>query len=138
MVVGNIQVDLYLAELIHKKKGYYLLALKGNQETIYNEAKELCAHYKPTSVENDCHWQLDITFNEDDTRKTGKTAENFSRLLRFCMNCVRAVVFGKDNKESVKTEAFILANSKNLLMQLSLVNRHSYQLPMLKLFLLCS
>lgn len=53
MVVGNIQVDLYLAELIHKKKGYYLLALKGNQETIYNEAKELCAHYKPTSVEND-------------------------------------------------------------------------------------
>ena len=188
-----------IAELIHKKKGHYLLALKGNQETIHNEAKELCAHYKPTSVENefdadrgqtyerkvevfkankrvittkdrwaglkqivkvsttvtkkktkevtediryylvnssfdakhylratrqhwsvenDCHWQLDITFNEDDTRKTGKAAENFSRLLRFCMNCVRTVDFGKDNKESVKTKAFILANSEDLLMQL--------------------
>lgn len=188
-----------IAETIHTKKGYYLLALKGNQETIQKEAQELCAHYEPTSVakefdaargqtyertveafkankriittkdrwaglkqiikvsttvtkkkskevtediryylvnsnfdaahylqstrkhwsvENDCHWQLDITFKEDETRKTGQAAENFSRLLRFCMNCVRIVDFGKKNTASVKSKAFILANSEDLLMQL--------------------
>lgn len=38
-------------------------------------------------VENKLHWQLDVNFGEDYSRKRAKyAAENFSRLLRFALN----------------------------------------------------
>lgn len=39
------------------------------------------------SVENNLHWQLDVSFNEDQRRiRTGHGAENFSRLCRMALN----------------------------------------------------
>ncbi len=38
-------------------------------------------------IENKLHWQLDVNFGEDYSRKRAKNAaENFSRLLRFALN----------------------------------------------------
>ena len=189
-----------IAQLIHDKKGYYLLTVKDNQSSLLNEAQELCSNYKPQdtaeevdshsglvierkcevfkankkiiktadrwaglkhiikvtnttthkvsekttedirfyivnskydathylnstrshwSIENDCHWQLDVTFKEDESRKTKNSAKNFSRLLRFALNCVRSIDFGeKLNKSSVRCRCFALSNSKELLTKL--------------------
>jgi predicted transposase YbfD/YdcC len=41
-------------------------------------------------VENRLHWQLDVTFGEDDSRlRTGDGAENFSRLRRLTLNLLK-------------------------------------------------
>jgi predicted transposase YbfD/YdcC len=43
------------------------------------------------SIENKLHWQLDVSFNEDQRRiRTGHGAENFSRLCRISLNLLKA------------------------------------------------
>jgi predicted transposase YbfD/YdcC len=42
------------------------------------------------SVENNLHWQLDVSFNEDQRRiRKGHGAENFSRLCRMALNLLK-------------------------------------------------
>jgi predicted transposase YbfD/YdcC len=42
------------------------------------------------SVENNLHWQLDVSFNEDQRRiRIGNGAENFSRLCRMALNLLK-------------------------------------------------
>ena len=42
------------------------------------------------SVENSLHWQLDVSFREDERRiRTGYGAENFSRLCRLALNLLK-------------------------------------------------
>jgi predicted transposase YbfD/YdcC len=42
------------------------------------------------SVENNLHWQLDVSFNEDQRRiRKGHGAENFSRLCRIALNLLK-------------------------------------------------
>lgn len=42
------------------------------------------------SVENNLHWHLDVSFNEDDRRlRKGHSAENFSRLCRMSLNLLK-------------------------------------------------
>jgi predicted transposase YbfD/YdcC len=49
------------------------------------------------SVENNLHWQLDVSFREDERRiRTGHGAENFSRLCRWALNMLK-------NEKSHKT-----------------------------------
>jgi len=55
-------------------------------------AKRLAEHIRGHwSVENNLHWQLDVSFGEDDRRiRTGHGAENFSRLCRIALNLLKA------------------------------------------------
>jgi predicted transposase YbfD/YdcC len=55
-------------------------------------AKRLAAHIRGHwSVENNLHWQLDISFREDERRiRKGHGAENFSRLCRIALNLLKA------------------------------------------------
>ena len=42
------------------------------------------------SVENNLHWQLDVSFGEDQRRiRSGHGAENFSRLARLALNLLK-------------------------------------------------
>ena len=42
------------------------------------------------AVENDLHWQLDVSFAEDDRRiRKGHGAENYSRLCRLALNLLK-------------------------------------------------
>ena len=42
------------------------------------------------SVENNLHWQLDVSFGEDLRRvRTGHGAQNFSRLCRIALNLLK-------------------------------------------------
>ena len=50
-------------------------------------ARAVGAHWQ---VENGCHWVLDMTFREDDSRICRRHgAENFSTLRRFALNLVK-------------------------------------------------
>jgi predicted transposase YbfD/YdcC len=54
------------------------------------------------SVENNLHWQLDVSFNEDQSRiRKGHSAENFSRLNRIALNLLKRE---KTAKVGVKTK----------------------------------
>lgn len=55
-------------------------------------AKKLAEHVRGHwSVENNLHWQLDMSFREDDRRvRKGHGAENFSRLCRMALNLLKA------------------------------------------------
>jgi predicted transposase YbfD/YdcC len=54
------------------------------------------------SVENNLHWQLDVSFREDERRiRKGHGAENFSRLCRMALNRLKA---DKTTKASMQTK----------------------------------
>jgi predicted transposase YbfD/YdcC len=41
-------------------------------------------------IENNLHWQLDVSFNEDESRKReGYAAQNFSMLNRIALNFIK-------------------------------------------------
>lgn len=70
-------------------------------------------------IENGCHWQLDVTFKEDASRKhAGFAAENFSRILRLCLNCVKSLDFGPRNKECMINKCKLTISSEVLMSQL--------------------
>ncbi|MGS0756506.1 ISAs1 family transposase, partial [Roseateles sp. GG27B] len=49
--------------------------------------RKVRAHW---SIENSCHWVLDVSFREDDCRiRTGDGAENFAILRRIAMNMIK-------------------------------------------------
>lgn len=41
------------------------------------------------SIENNLHWQLDVTFREDNTRKRGNAAQNFSLINKIALMAIK-------------------------------------------------
>jgi predicted transposase YbfD/YdcC len=67
---------------------YYISSLGGCD----NAAAEAMARYARGhwAVENNLHWQLDVSFGEDERRiRRGHGAENFSRLNRIALNLLK-------------------------------------------------
>jgi predicted transposase YbfD/YdcC len=67
---------------------YYISSLSGCD----NAAAETMARYARGhwAVENNLHWQLDVSFGEDERRiRRGHGAENFSRLNRIALNLLK-------------------------------------------------
>ena len=85
----------------HKSSGkeekeirFYITSSKGNAEVIGAGVR---AHW---GIENNLHWQLDVSFNEDYSRKRdGYAAQNFSLLNRIALNLVKQE---QSKKRSVK------------------------------------
>jgi predicted transposase YbfD/YdcC len=70
----------------------YLTSLKGTDAAKLGDLVR--GHW---SVENQLHWQLDVSFNEDQRRiRKGHGAENFSRLCRMALNLLK-----RDKKQKV-------------------------------------
>jgi predicted transposase YbfD/YdcC len=70
------------------ERHYYISSLPGCD----GPAARMIARYARGhwAVENNLHWQLDVSFNEDDRRsRTGHGAENFSRLNRIALNLLK-------------------------------------------------
>lgn len=58
------------------------------------------------AVENNLHWQLDVTFREDERRiRTGHGAENFSRLCRFALNLLKRDTSAKGGIQTKRLQA---------------------------------
>lgn len=64
---------------------YFISSLGGTEAT--SMARHVRGHW---SVENNLHWQLDVSFREDERRiRKGHGAENFSRLNRIALNLLK-------------------------------------------------
>jgi predicted transposase YbfD/YdcC len=73
---------------VHKsvERHYYISSL-GRRTRAERMAGYIRGHW---TVENNLHWQLDISFNEDRRRiRKGHGAENFSRLCRIALNLLK-------------------------------------------------
>lgn len=64
---------------------YYISSLSNDASVLLNAVR---SHW---SIENQLHWSLDVTFNEDGSRvRSGNGAENFSVLRRMALNLLKA------------------------------------------------
>jgi predicted transposase YbfD/YdcC len=69
------------------ERHYYISAL-GKKTPAGKMARYVRGHW---SIENNLHWQLDVSFDEDQRRiRKGHGAENFSRLCRMSLNLLKA------------------------------------------------
>jgi predicted transposase YbfD/YdcC len=67
------------------ERHYYITSIGG-----LDAARLAAAIRGHWAVENNLHWQLDVTFGEDARRiRTGHAAENFSRLSRIALNLLK-------------------------------------------------
>jgi predicted transposase YbfD/YdcC len=71
---------------VSREKHYYIATLDRRKT-----ARQFLAYTRGHwSVENNCHWQLDVSFREDERRiRKGHGAENFSRLSRISLNLLK-------------------------------------------------
>ena len=71
---------------VSKERHYYISSLPKRVR-----AKRMAGYVRGHwSVENNLHWQLDVSFNEDQRRiRKGHGAENFSRLCRIALNLLK-------------------------------------------------
>lgn len=77
---------------------YYICSLPANSPLLKYAAR------KHWSIENSCHWVLDVTYQEDKSRiRKDYGAENFSRLRRLTLNMLKQ---DKTNKGSIATKRF--------------------------------
>ena len=79
------------------ERRYYISSLKGTDASTM--LANIRSHW---TVENNLHWQLDVSFREDEKRiRKGNGAENFSRLCRIALNRLKA---DKTTKASIHTK----------------------------------
>ena len=104
----QIESTREIANKITKETRYYI-------SNLIKPAKELNqlirSHWQ---IENNLHWQLDVTFCEDDSRKRkGNSAENFSLITKTALNIIKTNTKDKQsiaNKryKAALTEAYLL------------------------------
>jgi predicted transposase YbfD/YdcC len=77
-----------LSGKITTERHCYISSLKGRDDAAAKiMAQYIRGHW---AVENNLHWQLDMSFNEDQRRiRKGNGAENFSRLCRIALNLLK-------------------------------------------------
>ena len=79
-VVCQTNTKTYLKEdRTVMEKHYYITSLPLDSDQIMQAIR---THW---SVENNLHWQLDVTFNEDSQRKKKNAAQNFSLISKIAM-----------------------------------------------------
>lgn len=74
---------------------FYISSLPLNAEDIYQAVR---SHW---SVENNLHWQLDVSFGEDDDRKKNIAAQNFSLLAKTALALLKN---DTSKKNSIRTK----------------------------------
>lgn len=79
---------------IQQETRYYITSRKPDAKEIAGGVR---SHW---SIENNLHWQLDVSFNEDKSRKRDRNAaENYSVITRMALNIIKNE---KTSKRSVK------------------------------------
>ena len=96
------------------ERHYYISSLKG----CTNAAAQTMAQYirGHWAVENNLHWQLDVSFNEDQRRiRKGNGPENFSRLCRIALNLLKQ---DKSVKAGIKAKRLLAGWDHQYLLKL--------------------
>jgi predicted transposase YbfD/YdcC len=95
--VGCVEATRTLGEKTTSETRYYLSSLPVAVERFGGAVR---GHW---SIENSCHWVLDVTFGEDASRvRVGNAAENLGILRRFALNLIKRTATPK--KQSVRTK----------------------------------
>jgi len=95
--LGCVESTRTLREKTTVETRYYLSSLPLDVERFANAVR---GHW---SIENSCHWVLDVIFGEDASRiRVGKAAENMGILRRFALNMIKRTETPK--KQSVRTK----------------------------------
>jgi predicted transposase YbfD/YdcC len=77
---------------------YYICSLPADAKILKDAAR------KHWGIENSCHWVLDVTYQEDNSRvRKGYGAENLSRLKRLSLNILKQ---DKTKKGSIASKRF--------------------------------
>ncbi len=93
--VIKIESKRILSQKTTKETRYYISSMKSDAK-LFNEC--IRAHW---GVENNLHWVLDMTFNEDYQRKrTNNAAQNFSLINKIALNLLKK----ENSKASLKNK----------------------------------
>jgi predicted transposase YbfD/YdcC len=83
-MIGMVQSERHVDEEISIENRFYISSLRSEAECFANAVRQ---HW---SIENSCHWTLDVAFREDDCRKRkGNCATNFSKIRRIALNLLK-------------------------------------------------
>jgi predicted transposase YbfD/YdcC len=92
-----IERERMVDQKVSLEQAYYLTSLPAHAEKLAQGAR---AHW---SVENSCHWVIDVTFNEDQSRiRRGEGAHNFAVLRQFALNLLKL----DKSKASIRRKLF--------------------------------
>ncbi len=91
-----------------EEKHYYITSLPLDSDRIMQAIR---THW---SIENNLHWQLDVTFNEDDTRKRKNAAQNFSLISKIAL----AQIKNSQRKGSFKMKRKLAGWDENYMIEL--------------------
>jgi len=83
--IGKVTSNRLLNGKLSTETRYYITSLKDNE--INKFAKGVRSHW---GIENSLHWQLDISFSDDQSRKrAGNAAQNFGILQKITLNLLK-------------------------------------------------
>ena len=92
--IDNWRIDKSTGEDVTEKH-YFITSLENDPKRILKFKR------KHWGIENGLHWQLDVTFNEDDDRKRKNSAQNYSLIAKMTLNILKNHQH-KDKKASIK------------------------------------
>ena len=84
IVVENQTIDMASGKKRKPERRYYISSLKEPAEELL---KKIRLHW---SIENQCHWVLDVVFREDHNQTTGNAAKNLSTLRSVVLNILKS------------------------------------------------
>jgi predicted transposase YbfD/YdcC len=108
--IGMVEAEREVEGASTVEKRYYLSSLEVDAEVFSRAAR---GHW---SIENSCHWILDVVFREDDSRvRAGHAAENLARLRKIANNLLQ---HDKSVKRGVKTKRLKAALDHSYLLKI--------------------
>jgi len=95
------------------ERRYYMSSMKTDAKTFHDIS------VKHWSIENQCHWVMDVTFREDYNRtRTESAPENFSTLVRMVLNILKSDETRKLSLPKKRLEALQDINYREKLLSL--------------------
>lgn len=108
--IDNWRIDKSTGEDVTERH-YFITSLENDPQRILKFKR------KHWGIENGLHWQLDVTFNEDDDRKRKNSAQNYSLINKMALNVLKNHPH-KDKKASIKRKRMKASWDENYLKSL--------------------
>ena len=98
--IGMVESERTIGEHTTVEKRYYLTSLKADAQEF---ARAVRGHW---SIENQLHWSLDVSFNEDQCRvRVKRAAENFALLRRMALHLLKRDTASKKSLNRKRRQA---------------------------------